>query len=117
VEAERESPLWRDALRSAPEPEPVFSPLGEERYALGLETIYEGYLTHYGTPRLFAPVDADTGLLLGLLAILAALWFGLLSLPLLGLFPLSPSLRRPFPLSRPRHRRRRLLRSSLPHRP
>ena len=45
--------------------EPVFSPLGEERFALGLETIYEGYLVHYGTPRLFAPPDGDTALLLG----------------------------------------------------
>jgi hypothetical protein len=43
----------------------VFSPLAEERYALGLETIYEGYLLHYGTPRLFAPADHDTALLLG----------------------------------------------------
>jgi hypothetical protein len=43
----------------------VFSPLGEERHALGLETIYEGYLLHYGRPRLFAPGDADTALLLG----------------------------------------------------
>jgi len=65
TEAERESPLWRDALRSEPEHEPVFSLLGEERYALGLETIYEGYLLHYGRPRLFAPADADTALLLG----------------------------------------------------
>jgi hypothetical protein len=45
--------------------EPVFSPLAEERYALGLETIYEGYLLHYGSPRLFAPADDDTALLLG----------------------------------------------------
>ena len=43
----------------------VFSPLGEPRYALGLETIYEGYLVHYGRPRLFAPADDDTALLLG----------------------------------------------------
>jgi hypothetical protein len=43
----------------------VFSPLGEERFALGLETIYEGYMVHYGTPRLFAPPDPDTALLLG----------------------------------------------------
>ena len=66
-EAAAESSLWRDALRpdGERELEPVFSPLTRERYALGLETIYEGYLTHYGTPRLFAPVDADTGLLLG----------------------------------------------------
>src|SRR5205085_8955656 len=44
---------------------PVFSPLGEARYTLGLETIYEGYLVHYGLPRLFAPPDDDTALLLG----------------------------------------------------
>ena len=43
----------------------MFSPLGEERYALGIETIYEGYLLHYGRPRLFSPADADTALLLG----------------------------------------------------
>ena len=67
VEAGRESRLWRDALRPAAEreSEPVFSPLGEERYALGLESIYEGYLAHYGRPRLFDPPDQDTSLLLG----------------------------------------------------
>ena len=43
----------------------MFSPLAPEPYALGLETIYEGYLLHYGRPRLFAPVDGDTALLLG----------------------------------------------------
>jgi hypothetical protein len=64
-DAAEESSLWRDALRSDGAHEPVFSPLGEERYALGLETIYEGYLVHYGSPRLFAPPDADTALLLG----------------------------------------------------
>jgi hypothetical protein len=64
-EAEQESRLWRDALRPDPEREPVFSPLGEERYGLGLETIYEGYLVHYGSSRLFAPPDADNALLLG----------------------------------------------------
>jgi hypothetical protein len=45
--------------------EPVFSRLGEARYALGLETIYEGYLVHYGRPRLFEPADDDTALVLG----------------------------------------------------
>ena len=65
AEAGQESPLWRDALRADGEPEPVFSPLGEERHALGLETIYEGYLVHYGQPRLFEPADEDTALLLG----------------------------------------------------
>jgi hypothetical protein len=66
-EAERESPLWAAALRppAERETEPVFSPLAEERFALGLETIYEAYLLHYGRPRLFAPGDGDTALLLG----------------------------------------------------
>jgi hypothetical protein len=66
-EAGRESALWTAALRDPAEQErkPAFSQLGEERYALGLETIYEGYLLHYGRPRLFAPEDTDTGLLLG----------------------------------------------------
>ena len=43
----------------------MFSPLAEERFALALETIYEGYLLHYGVSRLFAPADRDTALLLG----------------------------------------------------
>jgi hypothetical protein len=66
-EASAESPLWAEALRSEAEREhlPVFSPLGEARYALGLETIYEGYLLHYGRPRLFEPADRHTSLLLG----------------------------------------------------
>jgi len=64
-DAARESSLWGDALRTDADREPVFSPLGEDRFALGLETIYEGYLVHYGTPRLFTPADADTALLLG----------------------------------------------------
>ena len=67
AEAAAESSLWRDALLPEDERllEPVFSPLGDERFALGIETIYEGYLLHYGRPRLFAPADADTALLLG----------------------------------------------------
>jgi hypothetical protein len=65
--AARESPLWQAALRppELQEREPVFSGLAREEYKLGLETIYEGYLLHYGRPRLFAPADADTALLLG----------------------------------------------------
>jgi hypothetical protein len=63
--ARRDSELWAAALLPAAEPAAVFSPLGEERFALGLETIYEGYLVHYGRPRLFAPADRDTALLLG----------------------------------------------------
>jgi hypothetical protein len=67
AEAGRESSLWTDALRDPElqEREPIFSTLGEERYGLGIETIYEGYLLHYGRPRLFEPEDADTALLLG----------------------------------------------------
>ena len=66
-EAERESSLWSAALRPVANREtvPVFSPLADERYAVGLETIYEGYLLHYGRPRLFAPADRDTAILLG----------------------------------------------------
>jgi hypothetical protein len=67
VEAGRESQLWAAALRPEPEREQqaVFSPLAEERFAVGLETIYEGYLLHYGRPRLFEARDADTRILLG----------------------------------------------------
>jgi hypothetical protein len=66
-ESARESKLWADALLTRGERQrvPVFSPLGEDRFALGLETIYEAYLLHYGRPRLFAPADRDTALLLG----------------------------------------------------
>jgi hypothetical protein len=67
ADAGQESALWNAALRPRGEQErdPVFSPLGEARYALGVETIYEGYLLHYGRPRLFSPEDQDTALLLG----------------------------------------------------
>ena len=66
-EAGAESALWTEASKPRPEQQrtPIFSSLGEERYALGIETIYEGYLLHYGNPRLFAPADDDTALLLG----------------------------------------------------
>jgi hypothetical protein len=65
--AARESPLWAESLLPRLERQlvAVFSPLGEERFALGVETIYEGYLVHYGSPRLFAAQDDDTALLLG----------------------------------------------------
>jgi hypothetical protein len=65
ADAAAESPLWRDALLSECDEEPVFSTLADQRYALGLETIYEGYLVHYGRPRLFATTDEDAALLLG----------------------------------------------------
>lgn len=63
-----ESPLWAEALLPEPERrvEPIFSTLvPAPRFALGVETIYEGYLLHYGRPRLFAPPDGDVALLLG----------------------------------------------------
>ncbi len=65
--AARESALWASALRPEGKREAVavFSPLAPAGLALGLETIYEGYLMHYGRPRLFAAEDRDTQILLG----------------------------------------------------
>jgi hypothetical protein len=65
AEAAAESPLWGEALRSDPERAYIFGELVPERFALGVETIYEGYLLHYGRPRLFASEDTDVALLLG----------------------------------------------------
>ena len=67
LEAARESDLWARALKPVGEreSEPVFSPLAEPRFALGLESIYEGYLLHYGRPRLFWPASPEIALLLG----------------------------------------------------
>jgi hypothetical protein len=45
--------------------EPVFSSLADERFALGLETIYEGYAVHYGRPRRYQAEDGDAALVLG----------------------------------------------------
>ncbi len=66
-EAVRESQLWAMALlpSHARERVVVFSSLGAERFALGIESIYEGYLLHYGRARLFSPPDRDTTVLLG----------------------------------------------------
>ena len=55
----------RRRCRAEPSWQPVFSPLAPHALALGLETIYEAYLVHYGTPRLFEPPDADERVLLG----------------------------------------------------
>jgi len=67
AEAAQESRLWSEAL--LPEHRrahlAVFSPLAREAAALGIETIYEGYLLHYGRPRLFGPLSEDVTLLLG----------------------------------------------------
>ena len=66
-EAAAESPLWAESALPGAEQRraPVFSELCEPQFALGVETIYEGYLLHFGRPRLFAPADDDTALLLG----------------------------------------------------
>jgi hypothetical protein len=66
--ARRESVLWERQLRGEDErsSEAVFSTLvPDPSLALGLETIYEGYLLHYGRSRLFEPSDTDIALLLG----------------------------------------------------
>jgi hypothetical protein len=65
AEAAAESPLWGEQLCAELEREGVFGPLAPDRFALGLETIYEGYLVHYGRPRLFSPAEGDVALLLG----------------------------------------------------
>ena len=66
-DAAAESPLWAESLLPGDRraPEPVFSPLSPPEHALAVETIYEGYLVHYGRSRLFAPVDDAAALLLG----------------------------------------------------
>jgi hypothetical protein len=65
--AAAESSLWAEATRAEDEQERelVFSRLAPLQHALGLETIYEGYLVHYGRSRLFASADRDLALLLG----------------------------------------------------
>jgi len=63
--ARSESEVWGRAVREGSDWSPVFSPLAPAELALGLETVYEAYLVHYGDPRLFAPPDADEAVLLG----------------------------------------------------
>jgi hypothetical protein len=63
--ARAESSLWARSLRGDDDWEPVFSPLAPEPFTLGLETVYEAYLVHYGRPRLFATADRDEAILLG----------------------------------------------------
>jgi hypothetical protein len=63
--ARAESEIWTRSLRAAPDWEAVFSPLAPDQFALGLETVYEAYLVHYGKPRLFDAPDQDEAVLLG----------------------------------------------------
>ena len=67
ADAAAESPLWAEAVRAPErqEREAVFSALAHGRHPLAIETIYEGYLVHYGRPRLFDAGDRDVSLLLG----------------------------------------------------
>lgn len=66
-EGASESALWAELL--LPEPgrneQLAFSPLAAPELALGIETIYEGYLVHYGRSRLFSQTDPNLSLLLG----------------------------------------------------
>ena len=62
-----ESGVWAAALRPSDERQliAVFSPLAPDDLAVGLETVYEAYLVHYGRPRLFEVPDDDQTVLLG----------------------------------------------------
>lgn len=65
--AKAESSVWAAALRSSDERQLVagFGELAPESLRVGLETVYEAYLVHYGEPRLFDAPDGDEAVLLG----------------------------------------------------
>jgi hypothetical protein len=63
--ARAESEVWARALARDPDWEPVFSPLAPDELALGIETVYEAYLVHYGKPRLFVASRDHDAVLLG----------------------------------------------------
>ena len=67
ADAGSESSVWAAALRpsDARERVAIWSPLVPDHLGLGLETVYEAYLVHYGRPRLFACPDPNEGVLLG----------------------------------------------------
>jgi hypothetical protein len=62
-----ESEIWGSSVLPSHERQlvAVFSPLAPEKLSLGLETVYEAYLVHYGKPRLFETPDHDEKILLG----------------------------------------------------
>jgi hypothetical protein len=64
---EQESRVWSSSLLAPERREAVvpWAPLCGERFAPGLEAIYEGYLLHHGRPRLFDASDASAALLCG----------------------------------------------------
>jgi hypothetical protein len=59
------SPLWGSALLAEPRGALRFAGRCPERHLLGVETIYEGYLLHHGTSRLFDQDDRDLAVLTG----------------------------------------------------
>jgi hypothetical protein len=63
--ARAESDVWGGSLRAERDWEPVFSPLAPDEFALGLETVYEAYLVHYGRARLFDAPHGHDAVLLG----------------------------------------------------
>jgi hypothetical protein len=65
--AAEESSVWEAALLPRDERQlvAIFSLLAPPAFGLGVETVYEAYLVHYGTPRLFAAPDTDEAVLLG----------------------------------------------------
>jgi hypothetical protein len=67
ADAASESSVWAAALlpSDARQRVAIWSPLVPDDIGLGLETVYEAYLVHYGRPRLFDTADPDEGVLLG----------------------------------------------------
>src|SRR5262249_43448357 len=67
AEAAAESDQWRSSVLPSDRRQPVavFSALAPEHFAVGLETVYEAYLVHYGRSRLFDVPDGSEGVLPG----------------------------------------------------
>jgi hypothetical protein len=65
--AETESTVWSGSLLplAARSREAPWAPLCGERFAAGVEAIYEGHLLHHGRSRLFSPQTEGSRLLLG----------------------------------------------------
>jgi hypothetical protein len=64
--AAADSALWAGALLpGSAEARARFAGRCPDRHLLGVEMIYEGYLLHYGTSRLFSQADPDLALLTG----------------------------------------------------
>ena len=59
------SAVWGAAVIAGAAPEPVYGPQVDQRFALGVETIHEGYLVHHGRSRAFEPADTAAAILLG----------------------------------------------------